>query len=662
MAGLSVAPGIVHAKDTPTGTLRERLRQRLQDRRQTFQRPGNYEFFVEYQGRKRKFYVHVPASYERSRPMPLVLNFHGGGASAEGHRTITKMDGASEKHGFIAVYPRGTRADGNEVKRYQRFWNVGEGPQGTFNSNPIISRSDDIGFVKKILDDVSDKFNIDDTRIYATGFSNGAIFSYYLACHVSDRIAAIAPVAAPFWNYPGDCQMKRAVSVMHFHGKDDKCAPYNGGPAGCEAGIANEGRIFPSVENSINVWREIDSCSQEPKGTYSNGDATCITYSPCAEGTEITLCTMEGAGHTWPGGKPYSIPGFEIGETSYDINANDAMWEFFQKHPLTPAQKPATFQPFTPTEKYGPGDYDFSLMHDGLNRIYKVHVPVSYTGQPLPVVLAFHGGGGNAQGSVEFYGINGLADKEGFIVVYPEGTGKELNGKVFGSWNAGRCCSPASENKIDDVGFIAKMIAKLKDDFTIDERRIFAIGHSNGALISYRLACELSDQIAAIAVGGAQDSFDNCRPSRPIPLLHFHGSDDKCAPYQGGECGGCFADFLTASGIPSPRKTWECRPVPEYIDEWRQRNGCSDQTAVTFKNGNATCFTYQQCRDNADVTLCLVEGMGHTWPGRLHKTDACKKFPNSKLCQTWMETVGETSNDISANDALWEFFQKHPKK
>jgi len=305
------------------------------------------------------------------------------------------------------------------------------------------------------------------------------------------------------------------------------------------------------------------------------------------------------------------------------------------------------------------GDHEFTIKHDGLMRTYIVHVPHSDKTAPLPVILAFHGGGGNAKGSAKFYGLNSKADDEGFIVVYPEGTGKKSNGKLFGSWNAGRCCPPASDHQVDDVGFLTKMMNKLPKDFNIDPRRIYAIGHSNGALISYRLACDLSERIAGIAVGGAQDSFDDCHPSRPVPVLHFHGTKDECAHYKGGVCGGCFADFLTALGIPAPRRTWKCRSVPEYLDEWRQQNGCMDKARITYKKRKAQCRTYQKCQDNAEVTLCTIKGMGHTWPGRPHGVDPCKKRPRSKMCRLWKDTVGKTSNDIIANDALWEFFQKH---
>lgn len=309
---------------------------------------------------------------------------------------------------------------------------------------------------------------------------------------------------------------------------------------------------------------------------------------------------------------------------------------------------------------FGAGDHDFSLVHAGLTRKYKVHIPQSYDKNKRgSVVLAFHGGGGNAKDSIDYFQLNGKSDKEGFIVVYPEGTGLLIKRKVLGSWNAGRCCPPPSDNNVDDVGFIEKMIEKLKSDFNIDENRIFATGASNGAIMCYRLACELSDKIAAIAPVAAHDAFDDCKPKRPLSVIHFHGTDDPCAPYNGGSCGGCMANLLTGE----TKELWSCTSVPNYIDKWRQMNRCSDKTKITFQNGDATCITYQGCQDNAEVTLCTIDGMGHTWPGGTASYgEACRRNPDGYMCRRLKETMGASSDDIIANDAMWEFFKRHHKK
>lgn len=317
----------------------------------------------------------------------------------------------------------------------------------------------------------------------------------------------------------------------------------------------------------------------------------------------------------------------------------------------------------TPTFTLGPGDYDFSLVHDGLTRIYKVHVPPGYDkNNPLPVVLIFHGGGGNAKGSISYFNLNPKADKEGFIAVYPQATGPELKGEVLGGWNAGRCCYPATTNKIDDVGFISDLLDKLESDFNVDTKRIYATGHSNGALMSYKLACDLSDRVTAIAPVGAVDGTIDCHPKRAVPILHLHGTEDPCAPYNGGTCGGCFTRLLNKVGIPADvsKSEWGCRSVSDYINDWRSIDGCSASSKITYQKGKAKCISYDQCNDKAEITLCTIEGMGHTWPGENYGTEACKRDINSLLCKMWKDIVGNLSNDIIANDMIWEFFKKHP--
>jgi polyhydroxybutyrate depolymerase len=191
---------------------------------------------------------------------------------------------------------------------------------------------------------------------------------------------------------------------------------------------------------------------------------------------------------------------------------------------------------------YGPGDYNFTLNHDKLKRKYIVHVPPRYNeATPLPLVLAIHGGGGSAKGSVDYFRFNPLADQENFIVVYPEGIGLDVLGKHFGAWNGGTCCGPPYRQGVDDVQFISKMLDKLTTDYSIDSKRIYATGMSNGAIMSYGLACGLSERIAAIAPVGSIGHLGECVQSRPVPTLHIHGKADPCAIYEGcDECVSCF--------------------------------------------------------------------------------------------------------------------------
>ena len=285
--------------------------------------PGDYERRITIDGMNRYYFIHVPPGYDRSRPTSVVLNFHGGGANPKTQRNTSQMDLGSDRFGFIAVYPQGTAEQKLWKLRRGYSWNAGT-CCGWAQKNQI----DDVGFTTALLDDLTKQFNTDSKRVYATGYSNGAIMCYRLACELSNRIAAIAPVAGPMGITK--CNPSRPVSVMHFHGTGDKFAPFAGG----RGSRSLPGQYFESVDKTIAFWLGLLKCDPKPSKEVKKGRAIGKYYGPGEDGAEVVLWTLQKAGHTWPGGKFGFIGKRVLGEMNTDISATELMWEFFQRHPI----------------------------------------------------------------------------------------------------------------------------------------------------------------------------------------------------------------------------------------------------------------------------------------------------------------------------------------
>lgn len=277
------------------------------------------------------------------------------------------------------------------------------------------------------------------------------------------------------------------------------------------------------------------------------------------------------------------------------------------------------------------GDYLRSLQHDGLTRTYRIHVPKHYrASKSVPLVLAFHGGGGdmNYMANDEYYGLISKAEAEGFVVVFPNGYSKFKSGK-FATWNAGSCCADARDKNIDDVGFVRKIIDRVTRELNINRQMIFATGMSNGGMMSYRLACEMVDTFAAIAAVAGTDGTLNCQPQKPGSILHIHAKNDDRVLFNGG-AGKKFRDESKVTDFVS---------VPDTIAKWVKLNRCNTTPQLLLTKPGAYCERYSQCESGVAVQLCVTDIGGHSWPGGVKRRGS---EPPSQV--------------ISANDVMWEFF------
>lgn len=286
-----------------------------------------------------------------------------------------------------------------------------------------------------------------------------------------------------------------------------------------------------------------------------------------------------------------------------------------------------------------PGTHTGRLEVMGQARLFMVHVPPGYRpGQPMPVVLAFHGGGGSMelQADDSRYGLLSKSDSAGFIAVFPNGH-SGLPGHHLATWNAGGCCGSARDSGSEDVAFVRALIGHLKQRLSVDAGRVYAIGMSNGGMMSHRLACELSDQLAGIAAVAGTDATSSCQPRRPISVLMIHALDDDHVLYQGGAGPKAFRDTSKVMDFVS---------VPETERRWVQRNQCSATAQPVLERPGASCVRYSGCADGVQVQRCTTETGGHSWPGS-DRSRPGKEKPSQAL---------------DANDMIWAFFQSLPRR
>ena len=286
------------------------------------------------------------------------------------------------------------------------------------------------------------------------------------------------------------------------------------------------------------------------------------------------------------------------------------------------------------------GDHELTLKHDGRERTYLFHVPPQFDGtKALPLVMFFHGGMGTAKHAATAYGWNEKADKEGFLVVYPNGTG------AIQTWNAMNGCGSAFRNNVDDVGFVKALLDDLNTKTKIDPKQIFATGMSNGAMLTYRLAAEMSTVFAAAApVAGSIGGKENAsaaekripQPANPVPMIIIHGKADNNVVYAGGE---------TKAGAERGRIDLS---VADAVNFWVKSNGCDPAPKKEeLSGGNVLKETYASDK-GADVVLFSIVDGGHAWPGG----KKLRLAPGG----------GGNAPSISATDEIWSFFAKHAKK
>lgn len=286
-------------------------------------RSGKHSLALQQNGKTRTYLIYVPSSYNKNEKTPLVFSLHGGGSNATEQMGLNDLTSVADKENFIVVFPNALGSNWND---------------GRTNTIDKSGNSDDVGFIKLIIEKLSQWISIDASKIYSTGISNGGMMSIRLACDAADTFAAIAPVAASLpEELKAICSPTTPISVLEIQGTGDPLVSYAGGVIHGLAGRTTSDRgVLLSATDSINFWTSFNKCSGAPK--ISNFPDTVTTdgttsseslYETCQAGTQVGLITVTGGGHTWPGGKQY-LGERLVGKVSKDFSASQMIWDFFK--------------------------------------------------------------------------------------------------------------------------------------------------------------------------------------------------------------------------------------------------------------------------------------------------------------------------------------------
>jgi len=283
-----------------------------------------------------------------------------------------------------------------------------------------------------------------------------------------------------------------------------------------------------------------------------------------------------------------------------------------------PTATPTPLPTNTPVPTLPSQETTRTLQVGDLTRTYILHIPPGLDStQALPLVFVFHGIPQTSQDVQIMTGFNAVSDRNGFILVYPDGVDKDWNLAIPG-WNT----------HVDDLTFLSQVIADLGSIARVDPKRIYATGYSGGAFLSYRLACEMSDTFAAIAPVEATILTDPCQPGQPVAVLHVHGTNDQAVPYEGGSFSSAENGALVKIIYPS---------IEQTIAAWVKLDGCNSTAQVeTLQEGSVTHTVYSGCQAGTAVELYLIKPGGHLWP----------------------DVYGFSSIN---SQTIWDFFKAHPK-
>lgn len=542
--------------------------------------------------------VYEPSTYRRGTPAPLIVALHGRFSSPQAFHAQSGLAAIAEARGAIIIYPE---TNGG-------FWNDGGHALLNRRGDP----ADDAGFIAEAIQTASLDYTIDRDRIFIAGFDSGASMAFTLVCQGHIPIAGVVAVSALLWTYQRDqCANARRTSILMLQGRRDEALPVNGGDP---APNSEQRRL--SATDMTAFWQRVNGCGAR---TAAGRDDSQY-FAACANGSAVAYVGVGGGNHNW-----FRVNDrYALNRQGVDATALADSFFFDRANFALPEARSS----------------------GGRSRAWIVYTPPEYDpSRPTPVVVLLHGRPANAASMASISGMNDVAARDNFIVVYPEGLDNEWNAQFD---LAGRSISLAGQSSTlpqDDVGFLKTLMDDLAVDFNVDRSRLYLGGFSNGGFMTHRMACSAGDTFAAFAAVGAAlyvELSTHCQRSPPTPILIMHGSGDPSVPIDGVE-------------VPNPQGGEPIRitrTVQETVATFARRNHCEMRgTSTTFAESGRSPGTHvvrfvpHGCDEGADVVYYLINGGGHTWPGAEGQMPA--------------EFFGPTNLDFNASDTIWEFFSAH---
>jgi polyhydroxybutyrate depolymerase len=413
----------------------------------------------------RQYLLHLPDTYTGTDSLPLVISLHLLGSTASQFEALTGFSTLADRYNFIAVYPSGI---GNS-------WNGGGCCSPSTDQN-----IDDVQFISDLIDTLKANYNIDSTRIYVDGFSNGSIMTYRLANELSGKIAAIGCVAGQ--SFQDEINPDHPVSIIHFHALDDTSVDFDGG--------TNGSYTYKPVLDVLAAWKEINGCSSDSVVIRDEDGIKGYLWTSSDDQSNIILYTSNAGGHSW--------------NMNSRMGISNLMWEFFS---TGRTQVPARYD---------------TIKMDGLQRSFKVNLPSEYyTGllpdSKYPLIMAFHGWDQDADAMEAYTKLSNKGNREDFMVSYLNYVGPPPDN----SWNYFM-----TPGKPDDIGFATKVLDTLIAQYPVDTERIFLVGFSDGCGMADRLPFALPGRIKGIGTVSGMIEFDNTVETNKVPLIHINYTGD----------------------------------------------------------------------------------------------------------------------------------------